>query len=157
LLGSVTLTPQDPSIIRSQVRKPAADALSISQLQPVGSVSAVISTANEALGLTGHLPVLGPMEGYLNVTGYAVTLHYTLETPAASVTLDPKQVAAEYRTKNPLAAQLSLTGGNAPTLEYSTFLLSNNPRFISLTVNRKIEHIATPDLQLTESPWIPGV
>ena len=118
-----SLTGQAPALIRGEVKQPGA----------------------ETLTFTGFAPVLGPYEGELALAGATPSMDLSLGVAVTALTLASDAVEANLnyvRAELSSAGSLALASGGGPTLTVSSlFERASDSRFVSLTVDYRIEHI----------------
>ena len=144
-VSTVVLAGQAPAAVRSQLRPMAAGALLLTTTVPLASFGTPIEVSDAAITTTGYTPVLGPLKAGLVLTTQqpvAVANHLALPA-AATLVITPQPVDMIISGQITPVGVLTLAT-HTPTLEFSSFLTPGDPRLISLTVDRRIEFIATP-------------
>jgi len=124
---------------------PASVALALTTLTPLRVPSTVLTTPVVSLALAGHMPALGPLEASLVLATYTptITVNHLPQPATVAITILGQDVIFDNASVSPAVGALNFTG-YAPTLSFSTVLISGAPGLISLTVDRALEFIATP-------------
>jgi hypothetical protein len=141
------LAGQIPTTLDTALAKPAAETLTLSGKTPTVSYNEVKRpTVATTLTFTGYAPVLGPMQGELYLTGAVplVERGMVITVSSTSLTLSTNTLSADVNDVRVIVNGIDTLAiaGNAPSIAItSQFDSASDSRFVSLTVDYRIEHI----------------
>lgn len=142
--GTLILAPQLASL-DSHTVIPAIDSLALAGQAPIASIGKSLLVTEGTLVFGTYVPLPAEVFTELTITGYAPFIgeNYPLNPAVTSLAFTSYVPLSLVASISPLATALTLSG-YAVTLEIDTPLVTGLPRLISITVDRKIEFIATP-------------
>ena len=149
---ALLLSKYAPVKVQGKVRAPAVRTLSLTPAAANAGLSIVVPVAAATIVVATAAPQLGLLPARLSLTGLQPTFERgTTFFPAAkALSLAAKTpIRLVGKTPDPLTGALQLTSF-APTFEFSNPLGSGFSQILSLTIDYRVEFIATPTVTLID-------
>ncbi len=140
-----------PALSGSFIMYPAAGTLAFTYSQAPIVRGEVVPVGVGGVSLSANTPELHSQFGRLTLSTYAPTLltNHIAYPAVVALSLNEKGVVIENASIACVEGLLTING-QAPTMAFSSFLSPGTPELVNLTVDRGIEIIATPTINLVD-------